>query len=162
MFCLPGKDCAQCGSAWIQYHLMSTLDAQLAESPWFRRSGGQDHVVVMSHWLFAENWKRAPPNLKRCSSVVFEDKNVFRLNNHSHVAKNVDWSHPPPRHCQKQRPHFTLAKGQPIMLPSLYVNPHPPCPKNYTGNLTDFFFIGNFVNGKTPFRGCMLTHLCAI
>ena len=163
-FCLPGKKCTQCYiNQWEQNNLMWTLDAQLAKSPWFQRSGGRDHVVVMSHWLHAQKWKKAPPHLKRCNAIVFEDKNVFRLNNHSHRGKIGQEKHPPPRHCQRQRANFTLAKGQPILLPSLYVNPHPPCPKNYTGLLTDFIFVGFF--GKDDsfhFKGCMSRHLCAI
>ena len=61
---------------------------------------------------------------------------------------------------------FAFAKGQPIMLPSLYVNAHVPC--NTTGDLTDFFFAGSFTNpGTTRFYGCVLclptsTHLCEI
>ena len=116
----------------------------------------------MSHWAFAENWKasnwrKIPPNIKRCSSVVFEDKNVFRLNARSH-NDHGRFGHPPARHCQQKRTTFPLAKGQPIMLPSLYVNPHTPCPKNYTGPLTDFIFIGSFANDPLLFPGCMLVN----
>ena len=153
---------------------MWNLDWQLAKSPWFKRSGGQDHVIVMSHWLHAFRWnEEIPRNLKRCSAIAFEDKNVYRL------AFNYS------RQCQQQRTcthtlhsgtcthtpfhpgtSFAFAKGQPIMLPSLYVNAHVPC--NTTGDLTDFFFAGSFTNpGTTRFYGCVLclptsTHLCEI
>ena len=71
---------------------MWNLDWQLAKSPWFKRSGGQDHVIVMSHWLHAFRWnEEIPRNLKRCSAIAFEDKNVYRL------AFNYS------RQCQQQR-----------------------------------------------------------
>ena len=160
-FCLPEKKCIQCYNNRLHNHiLMRTLDAQLAESPWFKRSGGRDHVVVMSHWLHAQDWRKFPPHLKQCSAVVFEDKNVLRL------SKSIGRpGQPPARDCQRQRTDFALAKGQPIMLPSLYVNPHTPCPeKNYTAaNLTDFIFVGSFASGDTCFTGCMYVchHTCA-
>ena len=150
-FCLPGRNCTQCYiDRADSNNLMRNLDAQLAKSPWFKRSGGQDHVIVMSHWLHAARWKTVPSNLKRCSAIAFEDKNMHRL--------TVSYS----RSCQQQRASFTFAKGQPIMLPSLYVNPHTPC--NTTGNQTDFFFAGAFINpGDLHFTGCVLCqrqHTC--
>ena len=100
---------------------MWNLDWQLAKSPWFKRSGGQDHVIVMSHWLHAfRGNEEIPLNLKRCSAIAFEDKNVYRL------AFNYS------RQCQQQRTcthtHSIQVRAHTHThthtLPSRYVHTH--------------------------------------
>ena len=151
MYCLPGKPCTSSATEPdYVYHLLWDLDKQLSLSPWFKKSRGRDHVLVMSHWLWPLKLQtQKPHNLKKCNQIVFEEKNFYRLNNVSHMEPHSGigkFGHPAPRVCQTRRRPFKLAKHKRVYLSTLYVNPHAPCPidaENYSGPLGDFMMVAN-------------------
>jgi len=57
---------ARCNNDLVKY-----TEKVLAESPWYQRNGGRDHLVVRSHW---DDFHYETPMLFNCNVITFESR----------------------------------------------------------------------------------------
>ena len=72
--------------------LMSGLDRALSVSPWFKRSGGYDHLLMVSHWhvsLYTTYFRKFTRSLGRCSQINFENQPMPTLPSGSVTLPNL-------------------------------------------------------------------------
>ena len=70
--------CTTHGKKQYMPELIAELDRQLTVNPWFKRSGGYDHLLMASHWHVSAyvNLFRKTKVLGHCSQINFEDKQM--------------------------------------------------------------------------------------
>lgn len=124
--CTHGDD-----SCKVQHYIK--VNSLLTESPWFQRSGGSDHIIVLSHFgipqFLREHSRPATDGspginvsaILACNRVAFEDRDYL---NRWHDGK-LDQTHYTPypglEPVPKWRLDPNLNSGLPVNLPTLYV-----------------------------------------